>query len=182
MAQGMTIRVRCHPMYADFIKSEFGSNDKGQVLATERHPIGRLIKNLLRTNPCNPDKREYCRNNYVEFILPDYDDVNTDYRNYISLNAERIIASKIKARFYYELHDYIIELSGSGLTEIRRIITCFCEQFEIDEVNYKINSLEREYRRYRERLETVKKTRKIASSLEAFLSLFSPLFILFQAI
>ncbi len=175
----MTIRVRMHPMYADFIKNDFGINNKQQVFATERHPIGRLIKNLLRTNPVNPEKREYCRNAYIEFILPNYEDVNTDYRNYISLNAERIIASKAKSRFYYELHYFIINMEASGLTEIRRVIITFCEQFEINEHHYKINSLEREYRRYRERVEIVKKTRKIASSLEAFISLLIPITVLY---
>ena len=179
MAKGMTIRVRMHPMYADFIKNDLGVNDKHQVFASERDPLGRLIKNLLRTNPVNPDKREYCRNAYVEFILPDYEDVNTDYRNFISENSERIIASKIKSRFYFELHEFIIDMFGSGLKEIRRAIIVFCEQFNINEQNYKVNSLEREYRRYRERLEIVKKTRKIASSFEAFISFCYPILILY---
>ena len=175
-SKGMTVRVRMHPQYADFLKNEFGTNDKHQVFATERHPIGKLIKNLLRTNPSTPDKRDYARGAYIEFILPDYEDINTDYRNYLSLNSERIIASKIKSRFYYELHEFIIEMAGSGLTELRRVILLFCEQFGIDESHYKINTLEREYRRYRYRIEIVKKTRKIASSLEAFLFLFLSVF------
>ncbi len=172
--KGMTVRVRMHPQYADFLKNEFGTNDKHQVFATERHPIGKLIKNLLRTNPANPDKREYARDAYIEFILPEYEDINTDYRNYLSLNSERIIASKIKSRFYYELHQFIIEMAGSGLIELRRVVILFCEQFGIDESNFKTNTLEREYRRYRYRTEIVKKTRKIASSMEAFLFLFVP--------
>ena len=181
MAKGMTIRVRMHPMYADFLKNQFGMNEKNQVFATERDPLGKLIKNLLRTNPEKQEKREYCKDAFVEFILPQYEDINTDYRNYISENSERIIASKAKSRFYYELHNFIIEMDASGLTELRRVIILFAEQFEIKETSYKINSLEREYRRYRYRLEIVKKTRKIASCLEAFLSLFCPMFVLFNA-
>jgi hypothetical protein len=182
MAQGMTIRVRMHPMYADFIKNDFGVNEKQQVFASERHIIGRLIKNLLRTNPTIQEKREYYRKAYVEFIIPDYDDVNTDYRNYISENSERIIASKVKSWFYYELHNFIMSMEECGLTEIRRVIMMFCEQFKIDDQSFKINSLEREYRRYRERVEIVKKTRRIASSFEAFLSFMIPNIVLFIAI
>lgn len=172
MAEGMTVRIRMHPMYADFIKNQLGVNEKNQVFATERDPLGKLIKNLLRTNPKNPDKREYCKDAHVEFLLPDYEDIFNDYRNYISESGEKIIASKCKSRFYYELHDFIIEMSGSGLTELRWSIQLFCEQFGIKETSYKANSLEREYRRYRQRTEIVKKTRKIASSLDALFVLF----------
>ncbi|MGV8094495.1 MAG: hypothetical protein AB2L24_21790 [Mangrovibacterium sp.] len=172
MSKGMTIRVRMHPMYADFIRNQLGVNEKDQVFATERDPLGKLIKNLLRTNPPTPAKREYNKDAFIEFILPDYEDVFNDYRNYISESGEKIIAAKCKSRFYYELHDFIIEMSGSGLTELRWSIQLFCEQFGIKETSYKANSLEREYRRYRQRTEIVKKTRKIASSLDTLFVLF----------
>lgn len=176
MANGMTIRVRMHPMYVDFIKHMLGTNNKGQIFATEKNPIGLLIKNLLRTRPEKTQRIDYTESEYIEFILPNYDDVNTDYRNYISENSERIIASKIRARFVYELHDWIMTMHGSGITEKRRAILLFCETFEISEDHYKLNSLEREYKRSRDKEKIMKKTRKIASSLLAFLSVLCPLY------
>lgn len=174
---GMTVRVRMHPMHADFTKHILEANKQGQVFAVEKDPFGLLIKNLLRTNPRGLSKICYNAGSYVEFILPNYDDVNTDYRNHISENSERIIASKIRSRFNYELHEFVMMMNGSGLTEIRRSIILFCETMQISEESYKYNSLEREYKRYRERLEIVKKTRKIASCFEAFLSIVSPLLV-----
>ena len=97
------------------------------------------------------------------------------YRNYISENSEQIIASKIRSRFYYELHDWIITMQGSGLVEKRRAITLFCETFEIAEDHFKSNSLERAYKRSRDKEEIYKKTKKIASVFAAFLSVFCPL-------
>lgn len=44
----MTIRVRMHPMHADFTKHVLDANKQGQVFASEKHPFGLLIKNLLR--------------------------------------------------------------------------------------------------------------------------------------
>ena len=175
MANGMTIRVRLHPMYVDFIKHVLEANQKGQIFASEKNPLGLLIKNLLRTRPEKNPKISYTEGEYVEFILPNYDDVNTDYRNYISENSERIIASKIRARFVYELHDWIVTMYGSGISEKRRAILLFCETFEISEDHYKLNSLEREYKRSRDKEKIMKKTRKIASSLMAFLSVLCPL-------
>jgi len=175
--KGMTVRVRMHPMYVDFIKNEFGANEKGQVFASEKHPVGKLIKNLLRTNPAVPVKQEYDGNDYVEFILPEYGNVNTDYRNYLSKNSENIISTKIKSRFYFKLHYFIIEINKSGLIEIRRIIILFCERFGIKEDSYKLNSLEKEYRRYKNRTHFVKKTKEIASVFSAFLSFLCPLFV-----
>jgi len=172
---GMTIKVRIHPMYADFIKHAFGANSKGQVFASEKHAIGILIKNLLRTQPEHPRKTDYEPGTYIEFIIPEYGDVNTMYRNYISENSEQIIASKIRARFYYELHDWIITMRGSGLLEKRRAITLFCETFEISEDHVKSNTLERAYKRSRDKEEIYKKTKKIASVFMAFLSVFCPL-------
>lgn len=177
---GMTVRVRMHPMYADFTRHLMEANKQGQVFASEKHPFGLLVKNLLRTQPRFPQKISYDAGAYVEFILPSYDDLNTEYRNYLSENSERIISSKIRSRFNYELHQFIMEMDGSGLTQIRRSILLFCETFEIQEESYKYNSLEREYKRYRDRLEIVKKTRKIASCLELFLSLVCPLFVCYS--
>lgn len=179
---GMTIRVRMHPMHADFTKHVLDANKQGQVFASEKHPFGLLIKNLLRPQPRNPPKINYDFGSYVEFILPQYDDINRDYITYISENSERIIASKIRSRFNYELHEFVMSMKGSGLTEIRRIILLFCETMEIKEESFKYNSLEREYKRYRDRLEIVKKTRKIASCLEAFLSFICPLLVCFAGI
>lgn len=172
---GMTIKVRIHPMYADFIKHAFDANHKGQVFASEKHPLGQLIKNLLRTQPEHPRKTDFEPGTYVEFILPNYDDVNTQYRNYISENSEQIIASKIRSRFYYELHDWIITMRESGLVEKRRAITLFCETFGISEDHVKANSLERAYKRSRDKEEIYKKTKKIASLFLFFLSVFCPL-------
>lgn len=172
---GMTIKVRIHPMYADFVKHVFGANAKGQVFASEKHAIGLLIKNLLRKQPEKFKKIDYLPGTYIEFILPNYEDVNTASRNYISENSEQIIASKIRSRFYYELHDWIITMHGSGITEKRRAIMLFCETFEISEDNVKANSLERAYKRSRDKEEIVKKTKKIASLFMAFLSVFCPL-------
>ena len=168
-----------HPMHADFTRHVLEANKNGQVFASEKHPFGLLIKNLLRSQPRYPTKINYDAGSYVEFILPAYDDVNNEFRNYISENSERIIASKIRSRFNYELHEFVMSMKGSGLTEIRRIILLFCETMQIDEESFKYNSLEREYKRYRERLEIVKKTRKIASCFEAFLSIMCPIFVCF---
>ncbi len=176
---GMTIRVRMHPMHADFTKHVLEANKQGQVFASEKHSFGLLIKNLLRLQPRNPPKINYDTGAYVEFILPNYDDVNTDHRNYISENSERIIASKIRLRFNYELHEFVMAMKGSGLNEFRRAILLFCETMEIKEESFKYNSLEREYKRYRDRLEIVKKTRKITSCFEAFLSFVCPLLVCF---
>ena len=179
---GITIRVRMHPMHADFTKHVLEANKQGQVVASEKHPFGLLIKNLLRSQPRFPPKINYEAGSYVEFILPAYDDVNNEYRNYISENSERIIASKIRSRFNYELHEFVMSMKGSGLTEIRRIILLFCETMEISEESFKYNSLEREYKRYRDRLEIVKKTRKITSCLELFLSFICPLLVCYTMI
>jgi len=168
-----------HPMHADFTRHVLDANKHGQVFASEKHPFGLLIKNLLRSQPRNPPKINYDSTSFVEFILPAYDDINNEFRNYISENSERIIASKIRSRFNYELHDFVMEMKGSGLTEIRRAIILFCETMEISEDSFKSNSLEREYKRYRDRLEFVKKTKKIASCFEAFLSFVCPLLVCF---
>lgn len=177
---GMTVRVRMHPMYADFTRHVLDANKQGQVFASEKHPFGLLIKNLLRTQPRIQPKINYDPGAFVEFILPSYDDVNTEYRNFISENSERIIASKIRSRFNYELHEWVMSMKGSGLKEIRRSILLFCETMEIREESYKYNSLEREYKRYRDRLEIVKKTRKITSCFEAFLSIVCPLLVCYS--
>lgn len=174
---GMTVRVRMHPMYADFTRHVLEANKQGQVFASEKHPFGLLVKNLLRTQPRIQSKISYNAGAYVEFILPRYDDINNESRNYISENSERIIASKIRSRFNYELHEWVMSMKGSGLKEIRRSILLFCESMEISEESFKYNSLERDYKRYRDRLEIVKKTRKITSCLEAFLSLVCPLLV-----
>jgi len=172
---GMTIKVRIHPMYADFVKHIFGANAKGQVFASEKHAIGLLIKNLLRTQPEHPPKIYYEPESFIEFILPNYEDVNTQYRNYISKTAEQVIASKIRNRFYYELDDWIITMRDSGLLEKRRAINLFCETMELSEDHVKSNSLERAYKRSMDKQENRKKMKKIASSFMAFLSFFCPL-------
>lgn len=179
MANGMKIKVRIHPMYIDFVKHLMGADDKGCVFASEDHAFGLLIKNLLRKQPQNPTKIKYIEGEFIEFILPTYEDVNTLYRNYISENSERIIASKIRKRFYYELHDFIVDMHSNGILEKRKAIVLFCEQFEISEDNYKANSLEREYKRAREKEKFMKKRIKIASSLAAFLSIVCPHLVLF---
>lgn len=174
----MTVRIRMHPMYADFIKFDFGSNDKDQVFATESKPIGLLLKTMLIRQPFNASKREYNKDSYVEFILPDYTEVNTEYRNYVSEPSEAFIAKKIKNQFYYELTEFFIALLDKNVDEIRTIITMFCEQFEIDSSHYKINTIEREFRRYRDRQKIVRKTKKMSSVLSALFSFIYPLFIL----
>lgn len=179
MSNGMTIKVRIHPMYSDFIRHLMGSDDKGRVFASEDHTLGLLIKNLLRTQPEKSAKINFHPGQFIEFVLPTYEEINTLYRNYISETAEKIIASKIRKRFYYEMHDYIIDMHSNGITEKRKAIILFCEQFEISEDNYKANSLEREYKRAREKEKFMKKRVKIASSLAAFLSIVCPHLVLF---
>lgn len=179
MANGMTIKVRMHPMYIDFVKHLMGCDEKGMVFASENEPIGMLIKNLLRTQPESPKKITYTKDEYIEFTLPNYNDVNTFYRNYISETAEKVIAMKIRKRFYYEVHEFIIDMHSSGLTEKRSAIILFCEQFEIKEDHYKANSLEIEYRRSRKKQKKLEKSRKIASPFASILSILSPLLVLF---
>lgn len=179
MANGMTIKVRIHPMYIDFVKHLMGQDDKGRVFASENHTLGLLIKNLLRTQPESPPKIHFIPGEFIEFVLPTYEEINTLYRNYISATSEKIIASKIRKRFYYEMHDFIVEMHSIGITEKRKAIILFCEQFEILEDHYKANSLEREYKRSREKEKFMKKRAKIASSLAAVLSIISPHLVLF---
>jgi len=179
MANGMTIKVRIHPMYIDFVKHLMGADEKGCVFASEDQTLGMLIKNLLRTQPESPKKITYIEGEYIEFILPNYNDVNTFYRNYISETAEKLIASKIRKRFYYEVHEFIIDMHSSGFTEKRSAIILFCEQFEIKEDHYKANSLEIEYRRSRKKQKKLEKSRKIASLFATVLSILCPNLVLF---
>lgn len=175
----MTIRVRTHPMYVDFVKHIMGDEKTDRIFASESEPIGMLIKNLLRLPPLKPQKVTYHPEEFIEFTLPTYNDVNTMYRNYISETAEKIIAAKIRKRFYYELHEFVVEMNRVGITEVRKAIILFCEQFEINEDHYKLNTLERDYRRSRDKQKYVKKRIKIASSFAAILSLTTPHFVLF---
>lgn len=171
MPSGMTIQIELHPMYVDFLRHTMGPSKNGRVFASEKHRIGLLIKNLLRKRPANAINPFIKQDQAIEFILPSYTDIDNSCRNYISPTSRRVIASKIRSYFYFELHEFIIEMKKAGIIELRSIIVMFCEQFEIDEDNYKVNTLEREYARYRERLEIVKKTRKITSVLSLFLSI-----------
>lgn len=178
MAKGITIKLGMHPMYADWVKHSYGADPKGCVLASERHPLGLLIKNLLRPQPYSPINRSYEENAFVEFTLPDYDDVDTLSRNYISENSEKLIYSKVRRLFYYDLHNFIEEMSNAGCTEIRRIIILFAETRELMEESFKVNTLEREYRRYVYKQKLYKKTQKISSAFAVGFSFFTPLFVL----
>lgn len=178
----MTVKIRMHPAYADFIKFDFDSDENGRVFATERKPIGLLIKNLLSLQPENAVKRDYEKDAYIEFTLPYYKDINIQYRNYISLASERLIAKKIKNQFYFELNEFILETFGAGHEEFRSAIVLFCEQMEIRETSYKINTIEKEYRRYRSRQKTAKKAHKMSSTLMALFSYICPTLFLFALI
>lgn len=178
MAKGITIKLGMHPMYADWIRHCFSADSQGRVLASEKNPIGLLIKNLLRPQPFTSVMRNYAPGEHVEFILPNYDDIDTLSRNYISKNSEKLFYSKVRRQFYYDLHDFIEEITNSGCAELRRIIILFCETRDIDEGNYKVNTLEREYRRYIYKQKRYKKTQNISSVFLANFSLFAPLLVL----
>lgn len=177
MAKGITVKLGMHPMYADWTKHVYGADTRGMILASERHAPGLLIKNLLRTQPPKPSKRMYTAGEFVEFILPNYDDVDTLSRNYISENSEKLFYSKIRRLFYYDLHNFIEEMTNSGCAEIRWIIVLFAEAREIDEEHYKVNTLEREYRRFLYKQKNHKKTKNISSAFTARFSFFAPLFV-----
>ena len=183
MPRGMTIKLQTHPMYADFIRHQMRTDDQGKVFASEKHKIGLLIKNLLRNRPEGARDPKFTdepdRLVTLEFILPDYTDIDTTYRNYISNNSRRIIASKIRSHFYFELHEHIEEMQKAGVKEMRAIMIHFCELFEIGEDHYKTNTLEREYARYRDKVKIVKERRKITSVLMMFLSISTPLSVCF---
>ena len=175
MASGITVKVELHPMYIDFIRHDMCRDEKKRVFASTKHPIGLLLKNLLRNRPQNCLDDLTANGPHVEFVLPDYTDINNEYKNYLSENGRRMLVKKIKSHFYYELHEFIVEMKTAGVPEMRSIVVLFCEQHEIDEDNYKVNTLEREYARYRNKQEKVKKMKKLSSAFSLFLSLFCPL-------
>lgn len=165
-----------HPMYADWVKHVYHADSQGRVIASEKHSIGLLIKNLLRPRPSNPVAREYEPEAFVEFILPNYDDFNTTEKNYITENSEKLIYIKVRRQFYYDLHDFIEEITNAGISEIRTIIILFCEKRNIS--NFKKNTLEREYRRYKKKQKNFRETRKMSSIFIKEFSFLLPLIVL----
>lgn len=170
------------PMYADWIRNVYEANEHGKVFASERKPLGVLIKNLLRNQPKEFKPRHVERGKFVEFILPDYSEIDTSHKNYISENSERVIQGKIRSLFYYDLNDFVIEMSNNGVKEVRRIISLWCEQREISEDHFKINTLERERRRTLAKQKNFQNTRKMASVFALFLSFMLPLFVPFTSL
>ncbi len=166
--------------YADFIRSKFDADENGYVFASLNNDLGILIKSQLRLQPPTADTRDYS-GSHVEFILPDYDNVNTLYRNYISQNGEKIILKWIRKKFYLDLHNHIMELHHSGMDEIKAAIINFCEAHDIYEDRYNYDTFKKEYYRYRKRIDNAKnaeKLRKISSVFSMVLSFLCPVAVL----
>ena len=175
MAKGITVKISMLPMYADWVRNVFKAEPNGIVTVSDKNSLGILLKNLLRPEPSNGVIREYNENEFVEFIIPVSDDIESGDRKYISENSEKLFYLKVRRMFYYDLHDFIEEMSNSGVKELRRIITLFCELRGIE--NYKVNTLEREYRRHKKKQENFRKTQKISSTFTQVFSFLLPLLV-----
>jgi hypothetical protein len=169
--RGITIDLELHPMYIDFLKLDMPLDEKGNIFASERHKIGSLIKILLR-RPLKIKCLNIDPDNLITFVLPAYSDINLTSKNHITEKGRRLLASKIRSHFYYSMYWFISDMTRKGSTEIRTNIVLFCEEYEIDDSHYKINTLEVEYRRYRIRTKNGKNIQKITSVLAAFFSIF----------
>lgn len=174
MASGLTVKVAMRPLYTDFITSVFAKND-GEVYASTHHKFGQLVKSLLQKTPLNYKPKVY--DHFLKVILPEYEDLNNLYNNYLSLNSEKIIRTWVRQLFYFELHNHIVELNLAGVTEIKLAILNFCDKHNIHPDHYKENSLYKDYYRYRMKEKCVK-TQKIASCFAALLSVICPLAVL----
>ncbi len=174
MAKGMTVKIDMDPMYIDYInnKYEVYRTKNNKIFASSRTEIGKLIKSLIITPPQNQTIKAI-QDPFLEFVLPDYTDVNTLYRHYLSENSKKIIRKFIRKDFYFELHSHLNELHHAGINEIKAGILTFCEIHDINEDHFNFDTLKKEYYRYRSK-KKAKKTGKISSVFMAVLSLLCP--------
>ena len=175
MTSGITVKVEMRPLFVDFVISKFG-NEKGEIYATTRNKFGQLVKSLLQKQPYPYRAKNYEKEEHLEIILPEYDDLNNLYNNYLSENSEKIIRRWVRTKFYFDLHTHIMEMHRAGLTNIKIAIINFCDLHNINPDHYKENSLYKDF--YRSRLrERNKNAINIASSFAGLLSAVCPLLV-----
>lgn len=177
MAKGITVTVAFQPMFVDYINSRwsYGYNEPVFAKDTNGH-IGSIVKSQLRKQPLIPNFRKYQKSECVVFELPWYQDLNIRYNNYISENGEKLIRKWVRRKFFFDMHEHILDLYFKGFTEIKAAIISFCDLHDIDPMNYNYDSLKREYLRFRKK-EKANNSLKKSTTFAALLSLFCPLFV-----
>jgi len=178
MAIGITVKVAFRPMFVDYINSKWNDRYNFPVFARDSNDhIGAIIKSQLRKQPLKPDIRKYENGEFVEFEIPYFKDLNIRYNNYISPNGEKMIQKWVRQKFFFEMHNHIMELSLKGWTEIKSAILNFCDLHDLDPDHFNYDSLKREYLRFRKKEKLIKAVKK-STTFVALLSLNCPLFVL----
>ena len=177
MAKGITVKVAFHPMYVDYINSRWSYGYNEPIFAKDLNGhIGSVLKLQLRTQPKVPDIRQYEDEKHVVFELPYYGDLNIRYNNYISENGEKRLRKWVRKKFFFDMHEYIMDENLEGRPEIKAAIIGFCDLHDIDPMHYNYDSLKREYYRFRQK-EKLNNALKKSTSFAAVLSFFCPLFV-----
>lgn len=180
MAKGITVKVAFPQMYVDYINSKWSYGYNEPIFARELNGhVGAIVKSQLRKQPLTPDIRHYEPNQFVEFYLPYYKDLNIRYNNYISENGEKMIRTWVRRKFFFDMHEHILELYFKGYTEIKSSIIDFCDIHDMDPGNYNYDSLKREYLRFRTKEKAIKTLRK-STTFVSLLSLLCPFFVSFN--
>ncbi len=169
MASGITVKVAMRPLFVDYLKSIYYS-DQNQV-ALQHTSLGVLVKDLLMKTPANYKPKHYEPNEHVELILPFYKDLNINYNNYLSENSEKIIRRWVQNKFYFDLREHIENWSSMPEFELNLAINHFCDVHNINPDHYKTNSLYRDFYRYQQKKKTTQKIKKMSSTFAAVLSI-----------
>ncbi|MCW3784914.1 hypothetical protein [Plebeiibacterium sediminum] len=169
MASGITVKVAMRPLFVDYLKSIYYS-DQNQI-ALQHTQLGILVKELLTKVPPNYKPKKYNENEYVELILPFYKDLNISYNNFLSENSEKIIRKWVQNKFYIDLRDHVENWKSMPGFEINLAINHFCDMHHINPDHYKTNSLYRDFYRYQQKKKTSQKMKKISSTFAAVLSI-----------
>lgn len=174
-----TVKVSFPPLYVDYIRSKWSDDKEGPIFAKDLNGhIGAVVKLQLRKQPSIYIKKDLSPDEYIEFQLPYYKDLNVEYNNYISEHGEKTIRAWVKKQFYADLFNHIREMYLIGFTEIKWSINHFCDMHNIDPINYNYDSLKRAYLRFRNR-EKMKKALKKSSTFAALLSFACPLILIY---
>ncbi len=177
MAKGITVEVAFPKMHVDYINSKWTYGYNEPVVARDLNGhIGAIVKSQLRKQPITPNIRKYETGEHVQFALPYYNDLNIRYNNYISENGEKMIRQWVRRKFFFEMHEHILDLYFKGFTEIKAAIIDFCDFHDLDPMNYNYDSLKREYLRFRTKEKATKALKK-ATTFASLLSLICPVFV-----